>query len=150
MSSRGEIVPELAKLLREIADRIDARTADPSDAGVLRRIAHHASGEDKRFKVKVHYGRGQAPWGAAGVDRRLAMAKAVKAYTDEHGGPKSAAYEALSGQFGNADKETIRKAWQEMAPILQMSEEHRSLTLGFKRLEARGLVKITRTKRVIE
>lgn len=149
MSGKGEIVPELAALLRKIADRIEGQTADASDATTLRRLAGQAAGKDKRFSVKVHRGRGQRPLGAAGVNRRLAMARAVKDYRAAH--PKCSledACRALVGEFpgGGQGEDTIENAWQEMSPLLEMSEEQRNRVLFFKRLEARGLAKVTCTK----
>src|SRR5580765_5938448 len=101
MSSPGEIVPELAALLREIADRIDANASDPADSEALRRLARQAAGEDKRAKLKVHFGRGQAPHGAAGVNRRLAIARAIRAHKTEHGCSLDETYRALCGSFGH-------------------------------------------------
>jgi hypothetical protein len=146
MSRRGEIVPELAALLGEIAERIEGQTADTSDAAALRRLARVAAGKDKLFSIKVHGRRGQRPLGASGVDRRFAMARAIKAHMDEHECSNEAAREALNG-LNDVGPETLRKAWQEMSPLLEMSEERRNLILYFKRLEARGLAKVTRIKR---
>lgn len=148
MSKGGEIIPELADLLREIADRIDTKTANPSDSIALRKLARQAGGEDKRFSVKVHARRGQPPLGAEGVDRRFAMAQAVKAYRAEHGGSLNEAYRALKGDFpgGGQGEDTIKDAWQEMSPLFDMSAENRDLILFFKRLEARGLATVTRGK----
>jgi hypothetical protein len=149
MSARGEIVPELAALLREIADRIDAKTADQDDSTTLRRLALQAAGDDKRFSLKVHRRRGGVPLGASGVDQRLAMARAVKAHRGEHGGSLDDAYQALSGKFGNASgPDTIKNAWQKMGPLLNMSEQGRQAALFFLKLKAKGFdVKVTRTKR---
>lgn len=146
MSGPGEIVPELAALLRDIADRIDGQTADASDGSLLRRLARQAAGEDKGCTLKVHFGRGQPRGGAPGVDRRLAMARAVKAYRDEHNCTLAEAYGALDDGKFNVGVETLTKAWQEMRPLLEMSEDRRKLLLNFKRLEARGLAKITRAR----
>ena len=146
MSSSGEIVPELAALLRDIAARIERQTADPSDAAILQRLARQAAGQDKRFSIKVHGSRGQRPLGASGVDRRLAMARAVKTHRDEHNCTLAEAYEALDDGKFNVGIETLTKAWREMGPLLEMSDERRNLILYFKRLEARGLGKVTRVK----
>lgn len=147
MSSRGQIVPELAELLQEIAKRLEEGTAELSHAEALRRVAKVAADEDKRFVLMVHRRRGRPPWGERGVDRRLAMARAVKGYMDEHQCSNEAAREALNGTFGNTGPETLGKAWQDMGPLLEMSDERRELLLYFKRLEARGLAKVSRVKR---
>lgn len=145
MSGRGAIEPELAAMLADIADRIETQTAGANDAATLKLLARLAGGKDKHFSIKVHRSRGQHPLGASGVDRRFAMARAIKAHMDEHRCSNEEAREALNG-FSNAGPETVRKAWQEMSPLLEMSEKRRNLVLYFKRLEARGLVKVTRVK----
>lgn len=145
MSGRGELVPELSDLLRMIAQHIKVGKATPGDAEALEGLAKAAAGTDKRYALKCHRKRGRQSWGEQGVYRRLAMAQAVKVYMDEHQCTNEAAREALSGTFGNTGPETLKKAWQEMAPLLEMDQKQREFVLYFKRLEARGLVKITRT-----
>ena len=146
MSSPGEIVPEFATLLVEIAQRIEEGKASEKDAWTLRRLASAAAGEDKRFAIKVHGKRGRQPLGPSGVDRRLEMARAVKAYKEEHNCTNEKAYEALNGVF-NVGPEALKKAWQDMSSVLGMSEEGRDWLLYFRRLEAKGIVKVRRVKK---
>jgi hypothetical protein len=156
MSGSGEIIPELAELLRDIADRIDANAADQDDSTTLRRLALQAAGEDRGFSLKVHRRRrGGVPLGAAGVDRRLAMARAVKKYRDEHEGcTLDDAYRALAGELEGPLRrgaQSLKNAWQEMGPLLSMSEQARQAALFFLKLKARGFdIKMTRTKRTTE
>src|SRR5262245_27838276 len=100
MSGQGEIIPELVELLRDIADRIRKGTATARDAEKLDLLASQAGGEHRHFSLKVHRRRGGQSWGAKGVDRRLAMARAVQAYKDEHNCTNAEAYEALDGTLG--------------------------------------------------
>lgn len=139
MSSRGEIVPELAEKFRAIAERMAEGTATKLDAHDLRELASQLAGTHPRFVLKVHAKRG-AP---AKFAERLAMARAIKSYLDEHGGTPAAARNALSGKFG-VGPERLKQAWTELAPILELDEAARRLVLHFKALEARGLAKVTR------
>jgi hypothetical protein len=148
MSSSGEIVPELADLLRDIARRIEEGSATPRDADTLARLGNAAAGEDKTVVLKLHGKRGRPALGSQGVDKQLAMARAVQAYRAKHGGSLDNAYRALSGKLGHASSpDTLKKAWQEMGPLLGMSDQAQGFILYFRRLAARGLVKITRAKR---
>lgn len=145
MSGRGEIVPEIADILRKIADRIDGGGADPTDAARLRKLALLACGEDKLFTLKMHGRRGAPSLGAVGVNRRLEMARAIKGHKDKHHCTNEAAYEAIDGRF-NVGREALKKAWQQMSPILETDEDTRAVVLAFMRLEARGLAKVTHQK----
>jgi hypothetical protein len=148
VSAGGEIDAELAALLRNIADRIENGSAEMEDARILRRLARHAAGEDKRWTLKVHRGRGQPRLGAEGVEQRLAIARAVEAHRKKHGGNLSDAFRALSGKFGHASgPDKIKRAWQEMGPLLDLPEVDRKIHLFFRRLEASGAAKITRLRR---
>jgi len=132
---RGENVPELAALLREIAARIDAGTATSIDALALERLARQAEGKDRDWSVKVHGTKGQPAKSRGGVDTRLELARRVKAYRDQHGGSLEQAYAALDGTF-NVSKSSIKAAWQEMSPFLDLSPKSLEIILFFKRFSA--------------
>ncbi|UVI39237.1 hypothetical protein [Qipengyuania spongiae] len=133
MSSKGEIVPELAELLREIADRIDAREATKRDARKLRKIANEAAGDDPEWTLKIHARRG-AP--RHSVDRRFAMAEAIQAYRAEHGTTIENACNELCGQF-NVGPDRMMTAWKEMRSILRTDEGAREVRLMFHELMLR-------------
>ena len=145
MSGSGDLVRELAALLSEIAARIDDKCATSDDASTLRKLAQQAAGINKRFTLKVHARRGRPSNGPNDIDRRFEMARDIQTYMTQHGCSNQAARKALNG-LHNMGAETLRKAWQEMSPLLGMSESDRQLILQFKRLEKRGLVKVTRQK----
>jgi hypothetical protein len=130
-----------------VADKIAGGTAGPDEVKLLRLLGAQAAGEDKAFTIKVHRPRGQRAFGARGVDRRFAMAQAVKAYKDEHNCSVDEACRGVDGFLG-VSTETLRKAWQEMGPLLDMPEQNRNLILFFERLAAKGLAKVTRVKKV--
>lgn len=148
MSRSGELVPEIATILREIAGRIEQDAATVKDAERLRRLARHVSGEDKRFTLKLHSARGGQALGGEGVDRRFEMARQVKAYTEEHGCTNEEAYLNLDGNL-NRGRHTFEDAWQEMGDLLDMENDQREFLLQAKRREARGgnAVKVTRRRR---
>jgi hypothetical protein len=75
------------------------------------------------------------------------MASAIKAHRAEHGCSLEVACEALGGRFWNAGAETLRKAWQEMSPLLEMDQVARDALIAGKILEARGLAKVTKRER---
>ena len=124
MSSRGEIDPELATFLNEIADRIER--------GQTKRDARNqACGRDgswrrRRREFKVHrHRRGPRPLGPHGVDRDLELARLVRAYKEEH--PDSTfddAYLALQSAHG-VGAGTIENAWHKMGPLLDRPEVDR-------------------------
>lgn len=140
MSSRGEIAPELAAIIREIAERIRVGAASADDAENLDKIARAAANEDPGFALKIHRKkRGRVPYRALIVDRSLFIARAIKAYREEHDGcTLRDAYSALSGTL-NVDVGSLEDAWQKMGPLLDMSEESLKAMLFFMRLKANGV-----------
>ena len=138
MTRGGKTVPQLASILREIAERVESGSATARDAEALRRLARQAAGEDRAHAIKVHpTRRGQQAKGATGVDQRFALACKVRDHRAKHGGTLDDAFRALNGTFG-VGPESIRKAWQEMRPLLDVTEKKRDLILSFKRLQATG------------
>lgn len=149
MSRGGDPIPELGKMLREIAEMIEAGTAGEKQSMILRRIAESAEGKTGDFVLKLHGRHGHPKGGVAGVNRRVAMARAVKDHISQHGGTLKAAYDNLSGksEFNNSGADTLEDAWQEMGSMLDMDNASQQLWLRLAHLEARGMVKIHRVKR---
>lgn len=142
MSRKGDLSPELANLLHEIADRIQSNTTTKTDWLYLRRIARQAAGDDKRIELRLHSKQGAPRKGALGVIERLTMAEAVRDYMSAHGcSVEAACWEISQADHGwtwPAKDETIRKAWQEMSPLFEMTDLDRKITLTLKGLKADG------------
>lgn len=142
MSSRGENIPEVATVLRNIAARISSGSATANDEEALLKLAAAFAGEDKKAQFKIHWKRGRPAKGTHGVDRRYQMAIQVHQYMAEHGCAVGTATEALDG-FDNIGAETLARAWQEFGPLIDADPPTRDTVLAFKKLEARGLAKVT-------
>lgn len=149
MSSRGEIMPELAAVIESIAGRIEAGAATADDALTLRRLATRAAGEGKDWELRVHKrGQGRPKAGAIGVRDRFDLARKVGAHRAAFGLSLEDTYLEVTKLPGTPGTESIKKAWQEMKSLLDMDEAKRELILKFKELEARGLnVSVKRVKR---
>ena len=147
----SEPIPEIATILRAIADRLQAGEANlaqnVSDAETLRQIAASCAGEGA-FELRLHRKRGGQRRLVNGLAERLKRAERVKKYMNENGCGIPDAAEALAFEDHADGKggETLRKAAQELLPILELPPEKRELMLYMKRQEALGRVSIRRSK----
>ncbi|MGZ2412269.1 hypothetical protein ACUXST_001690 [Sphingomonas sp. F9_3S_D5_B_2] len=139
-------MPQLAEYLNGVADRIERREATRKDAEGLRRLAQQAAGKDAEWTIKVHGAHGRPRLGAHGVDQKVEMAKAIKAYKEKHGCTLAQAYEDLDGKLHMAGRETLKKAWQRFGPLLDANQENFEFIVYMERLAAKGLATVTRRK----
>lgn len=154
-SSQGERVPELAGLLRKIAEQVkqwedrDVGEQVESDAERVSRPAYFLNLERlaKAFEdgtLRYHRKPGGQHKGIAGLDEKIAHAESVKSRMDEHAESINNAALELADDRDKRKAETIRKAAQEILPILALPDGKRNFLLAFKRLEATGRAKVKR------
>ena len=137
MSENGEPMPEWGDKLRRVADAIDNKSANGSDAYLLRRLATILDGSHHVGELRFHFKQGRTHSGSAGVMRKLEMAKAIKAYRDANGPPLSKAFQDadLQGRF-LVGEHTLRSAWKDMSRYFRIDERARDLWLYFRKIEA--------------
>lgn len=150
-------MPELATMLRKIAERVkaweDADVAEQQERGDLsvwrplhfvdlERLA--AAFEDGT--LRFHRKRGGQRGGIALIEKRIEWARGVIAHIDQHGGSIESAAGKLAEPSDGKEEEAIRKAAQEYVPILRLPDEKRDYMIAFKRLEAFGGAKVKRRR----
>jgi hypothetical protein len=149
-SDRGEKVPELADLLRNIADRVQhghgTRSDAINDAETLRALARSVDGIGQ-FELRLHSKRGGQRRGIIGFERDLARAQAIHAYIEQMGGSEENAALETCEDPDSRDHESRRKAYDEFKFILRLPEKQREFLLYMKRQEALGRAKVKRIKR---
>ena len=137
MSENGETMPEWGDKLRRVADAIDEKTVDGSDAYLLRRLATFLDGSHHVGELRFYFKQGGQHGGSMAVMRKLEMAKAIKAFRATNGAPLSKAFQDadLQAQF-MVGEHTLRNAWKEMNRYFRMDKASRDLWLFFRKLEA--------------
>lgn len=137
MSKSGEPVPDLAEVVRAIAQRVTKGEAVKADATPLRRLAELLDGSAPNgLSLRLHFPPNRPRRGSEGVQRRYDMACAIRDYRHDHRCTLPEAYEALRVQFGTASTRALENAWKEMRSVLRLDQPGQSLRLFFMKLEA--------------